>query len=716
MKTSEKSPIDSFIKQATLGLENDRELKLEVETELRGHIETAISERLSEGMSEEEAQDEALRSLGEAVELTTEFLNANQKRLKIRSWLSLLLRRLIIPVSIIIALLIMRSEVLRFYQTGFGIYHGIQPSKFAKFLGMKDMQSEWFKRVSKGLSEEDQQDLSALIFLYHGVETDRVETKRKIWEKDQKNSALYHDYALAHLAIHETLPPQFSVEVRKIDPKNSYLHLLHAAKILGDNVKFTRLRKKKTSYQIKDRNIQEQGMTLLAKAVRLPQSRSYRIPLLEERVKKLPPSKDLLSSYDRMRCVGSVRTPEILLFRNLSLSIRAEARYLAEQQDQQGLLNLSSVWDDTTKHMLQNMDFITSGLAHMGFISLTGDEIIKATQALGMEDVTSSLKQKVSHIKTITEEWTTSWSQKDYSNSPDPEQDKRYGIWGRAMTLGMFTGEHKDPLTYFKASRELDYIQVERVWIGGMLALFAFAIVLCALVSLKWKLIQRQTTPPIFLLLRWRDYLLILGGGVLAPLALYFVLTRLTPLGGHDYSMTSFQGSFIAQMVSLSLLVLSLILQLTRITVRSRLSELGEHELTLLKGWKIWIIPALAIFGMIIPGFATSQQLEIVFYVTLFGCFLPIAAWFIVRFWKGGFTWTTNRFYEGTLCRSLMPVLALSTLLLSIVAIPGLSALEKHWLKKDPVVYQGEQTLPIHHELTVMARLQEKVSAEFLSE
>ncbi len=102
-----------IIDEATAGLSDDPELRLDIRAELASHLGSAANAYEADGHSTEESAEMAVKDLGSPDELASELLAANARRMKWRAQIRMLFRVVVVPASMIIALVIASILAIR---------------------------------------------------------------------------------------------------------------------------------------------------------------------------------------------------------------------------------------------------------------------------------------------------------------------------------------------------------------------------------------------------------------------------------------------------------------------------------------------------------------------------------------------------------------------------------------------------------------------------
>ena len=98
-------PTRSFLDNATAGLRDDPELRLDVRAELAGHVEDKVADLRAAGRDDAGCEAEALKAMGDIAEVAGELHGANRPRLALRAKLRFALRALVVPAAVLAAFL-----------------------------------------------------------------------------------------------------------------------------------------------------------------------------------------------------------------------------------------------------------------------------------------------------------------------------------------------------------------------------------------------------------------------------------------------------------------------------------------------------------------------------------------------------------------------------------------------------------------------------------
>ena len=97
-------PEQKLIEEITLVLKDDEELRQDVSHELSTHFEDSKAAFLEEGKAEEESDALALKAFGEPTQVAEQLADSNRGRMKTRAVLRMFLGRILVPLSLLVAL------------------------------------------------------------------------------------------------------------------------------------------------------------------------------------------------------------------------------------------------------------------------------------------------------------------------------------------------------------------------------------------------------------------------------------------------------------------------------------------------------------------------------------------------------------------------------------------------------------------------------------
>ncbi|MBT7165205.1 MAG: hypothetical protein HN904_20670, partial [Victivallales bacterium] len=255
--------------------------------------------------------------------------------------------------------------------------------------------------------------------------------------------------------------------------------------------------------------------------------------------------------------------------------------------------------------------------------------------------------------------------------------------------------------------RRLEFTVLAKAIVSVLGFLLLAAMLACSVVALRWRLTLGSHAAPLLLLPSWRDMVRFVLLGVVAPFVVFVLWTRLLPFSGHAYSPQYAWHRTLAELLTLASALLLLPAWLAARSFRRRCLELDlAPPPSLPKVLRWWLILAgtLVIAGFLVPlGGARSVQIG----TALAGAGgVWVAATVLCTIVLALLASRPKGRALGTLSRSLIPVLALATLVLSVAGHPILRAQERHLLRTDEILWVGDEPglTRIENELTQRLR------------
>lgn len=258
-------------------------------------------------------------------------------------------------------------------------------------------------------------------------------------------------------------------------------------------------------------------------------------------------------------------------------------------------------------------------------------------------------------------------------------QDEKQSIMLRqhaSILAGLIMPALGEPVTEaeLKSGRLVEYVLLDQTTCGVANLLLILVMFAALLVALRWRFIRGGTGAPLLLLPDAHQSLRVAGYGVLLPLAVYALWTRLPVLGGRELSLHLAWPLAVAQALLLVASICGLTVTLAARIVRTRCETLEV------------VIPP--------PSRANPLSAGI-------NCF--------------GYLFGSSRYglYRGTVARSLIPFLALAIVLITLLTTPYLRATEFRLIRTDPLmaIPSGRTSVGF---TAIESRLTERLRSEML--
>lgn len=565
----------------------------------------------------------------------------------------------------------------------------------------------------------------------------KSEKKEALWRSAPENPAYYADYACAYMSDHNALPPDYFEITKRLAPQNSWFTYQAAAVEAKDAVKSKRRSGKRVagkfvyaesrSWEILDQGRMDRALQLIHEALTQPEWNNYSTEVLKERIALLP-ERNFADRLDMSSILSGGASLSSIKLRILTDIIAAKAWSLAEASDAKGFQEITKAADHFIQGFLkQNSGAVLDELVAGLFASAISESFADAASKLGLKQDAARWKQ----ISDRLEEWKTARNSRQFRIDGKIAEDgvETGGIFGGSLEMLTKQTEHMPPLTdadvkpgrllYHEIfSRFLGYIS----WLLMGLFLAVGALYRFRLSAIGWRMAGRMEQ-----LLDRKDWLWVLGVGVLFPLVYVMMINRLTPLGGRDFGML---GDMMllptAHFIGLILLWLIMPKQITR----WRLAKSGAAVGFSSAPWLGWLAVVCALtFIPFVGWLAVSRSTAMIWsewmkklglelpatvdgpikgWIT-FTCFSVVILWLAISIFRALLSRPQQLVHHATISRILTRSY-IAVLLLLALATVGFKASENYWFarenlgKTDPTkagwsVYEYQVAIQMRKEL-----------------
>jgi len=663
--------IEDFLDHASEGLRDDIELRLDTRAELATHAEEKLQELEHDGIAHDEAVQQAVKSLGEPIELATDLYKANRKRMTLRAQLRIFMRFALVPVAIITT--IWNLE--------------ISPSCSLWRLLQGGPASQQIATMLYNLSDQDCFILDGDLSLENSVDQ-----QKSIWESDPTNriyfANYFHEVGRSNDFYSSEIPTDLLETARQIDPDNAYYVYLEALQELTNTIHTTWPNDFGESitpadtpfYEIINRERLDHCMALIEQALNMSHYSCYSTEMTRIRLSLLPPPRYLIDLMVRLGVVIDSSHSPIIKREALQLtkSMVAYGDLLLKEGDFKRAEQFLNGWEILTRQLSSNSDSlvevrIACGLPDFGCDSAA---VYRAADRNTTADRMAA-RADVAYIR-------SKLIQKMKGSNSDVIQEHG-GILAFMSTPNNILPTHAGILA---PSRRLELTMVTRFAIGIISALLFLAIVGCVLASLRWRFSKKGRVIPILLIPSGHSLMNTLAYSVILPGMIFLIFTRLVPASGHEYSFSAGAHKLIAEFELLAIALLTLPALLGTRAVRRRCEELNiptapfaaRRLLPILMGESfvlilLWLTPAPPIHLVKLGTFIVAG---------LTGLTLLASA--ITGFVQGMGGQKKYGLFYGTVFRSRIPLLAGAMLLINLVSRPILQNAEEKYVRQDTLL------------------------------
>lgn len=526
------------------------------------------------------------------------------------------------------------------------------------------------------------------------TKSSKAERIKVLWDSEPENPAYFARYLDAYLEEFKKLPPDFLETARRIDPENAWFTYVaagvraEAAVKRREQSKAEKAANAPLEWDVLDAAALSDALALLMDARDQPKCETYQSTLGREQMKMLPTDTPAEVTFALSYLYGISRNAKFRLY-DLASALAAKAWLCGEENDSAAFRNL-----------LINADGFLRKLSNAEVESLTGELIntaaaftfvsnaSPAARKLGFHDDSERLDASLEIINRRKARFS--------ARKPDVNSDLLYRHGGNLAAMISIVPSRKleaPPLLTMRdlePGRLMDHETLAWTSTYFMWALLMLGMGLAAGFRFRSPILVRRLAARMECLIPARDWILILGFGIVLPIVFFLVVTRFTSWGGRGLSMeyNNLEMPYfddpplgLAQHVGLALLMVfgcgtASCWCLWKRAKPFRLVKAGSASA---------LIPTACVAAFIpVSGWSvvhSSDSAGIAAWV-LAGI---AASWLLVIFTKVLLGQYRTQLHYGIIARMLVPCCVFAALL-SLSAAPFCKAMAYHWSGKDMLV------------------------------
>jgi len=714
--------IEHLIEDVTSGLRDDPELRLDVRAELGTHLEQTARAFREEGKDEGESVAEAVKVFGAPADLAGELLDANKRRMKLRALARLAIRALLIPAAFVLAVWVGYWNYSRFNET-------------KAMLGLMDELSTYIEHQKSG--HPGSMDWHMVVHAIgdfidprHDGATSYNTTNLPVVSQCIDMPAITkafpeNKYYWAYYATRQLAKDGFeaiAAHGMQIDLDNALYHYLLAGGYLQAalELKVSTHPPYTHTWIVRDPALLEKGLHEVRLGMGKPYIRTYRIDVIRERLTKLPAPRNYMDYRTRIGLLDGELFYELARYRYIIDEVQAILNDETAQGHIEEARALLLFPQRISEQLARDPDSLIHLVAARLFAEIGAREPATLADRWGWHKEARQLRA-----------WDTRFGKTALyyvgmeDGPPPPKKDshprfqpKMISDSGSVMA-NVFASPYLDPASINPAdlapTRELDYLMIERFSTGILLWLLTAVLLIVAFFWGCWYLAAGKARKSFILLLPTGKVVLqVFVYGMLLPLVVYYLYTRVPALSGRNYNVMVNEYRLLTEQALLILVLFTLPVWLSGRDIRRRCSRLGiptpvRHTFNrsdLLKFMKLLPLPFKKIGNLLVArGWAIlllgisvwlawlfiNDKMAVwliqllVFVCALVACVIIVGfVWFVFSI---AFKMKENAVYYGTLCRSLVAVYALAIILLTGITQPYFAYREVHLLAEDRLVF-----------------------------
>lgn len=707
MKVNDR--IERCLDDATAGLSPDPELRADVRAELESHVRTAAAEYESTGLAAAESMQRALESFGPVVDLAAELVDANRHRMRLRAWLRVTLRWLVVPASVALALFVAAFMLGRVQQivSGFrelSVLYPLQPD--SRRWHAVDVPPGAQRDVISVLNTGD-----AFYFIGDSSREGYPAQQRAIWEAHPRNKVFYANYVSALCAQGDLRDLEFIERelshAAQVDAENSRYDYILAYAIAESACKIERSVggfESPPRIRVNDRDRLEQAVDIILRANAKPVFRRYTLSMLKRRLAILPPAGRIEQLTQRADFIARQTQPDTVILKKLARIVSAYTDSLVEE----GRLDRAKALFDTWRHLVR----------------LLNDDAFSYVDMLAIKEITRSADVSAPRPQAFLAAAWTETARRIASvvahggdarlvrqARPPGELQRRGSLFARLVTpqrdmppfpptvprpqrgepvVAAQSGSAIPAAVRAGAGSQFDYTRwAEHVFVeqaAVSVALLALVLMMAGsgIVALRYHRHSCSGAADLLIMPSWSRWMELVGFTLLAPLIVYVLYSRFSDFSGREFGISYLGHRFALEM----LLLIATLLGFYRLAalrhVRARCRDLGLSVPPRAPGWSL----AVACFCVaFLWGLSFSMRGE----ESIGGRDLAIAVAFpvgvtvLIATWRWLHTLlcgSSHGTFHRVAARSMVPICAVAVLLVGLL-MPVLLHEEGRYLKNE---------------------------------
>ena len=481
--------------------------------------------------------------------------------------------------------------------------------------------------------------------------------------------------------------PKILKEGEKIDPNNSLYNVLLAYYYLNNEYISDKNIHKDTKSQLVDKQLFDLGIKEIIKASQKPAFSTYKKDLNNQRLSILPEIRNT-DEYYHASAIAFPGFPGHSRLREFARRTDNAMKALIASGRKEETLIIAKSASNIIANMASDCNSFVDILVNQAISSIILRSARDTFKICGREDLAKQTQSKVTALKLISKD-----IQKDYKSGLDEVEDfenPAYSFRNYAKS------EELKPAAY------VSFISKEKLKYTVIWLVVAIGLIWTILKAFYWHIATRRDEKKAeLLLLSANAYIRIFSLGFLLPTACYFAISRIIMASSWEKITLNHLMTFniLAAIYGLCIYLIPVFMvgrEVRRISIANGIEvpQVKAERVQKLKTYSIALIYAIALFA----AYKTSIAIKIaenkegalligLALVTIFG----LGLWMLISLIKER---ANHKSFFGTLCKTLVPIYTVLSLLLSIVIWPYLTNTETKFIKQDKVVFiHKEQNL-----------------------
>ncbi len=541
----------------------------------------------------------------------------------------------------------------------------------------------------------------------------RHEQQRAIWEAHPTNRVYLGNYITAlQAADAESIPlDQFRKELaaaRELDPENARYDYLEAARLLktaavihSDKAAQDGEGKEKTHYRLEvlHRDQLDEAMVILRRGLGKPYWRRYSADMLKEQLAVLGPPQRLVQLLQRTAIAAGTLLPDLAPSKSLARSSRLYAELLIAESRSAEAVPFLDAWKPLAQHLTEDSFTLIDVLVGAAVVNEAAQTIPPIYRALGRVADAERTEAEAAAIAKPVNDWR---AQRDLVRKGTPpattEQqntrllEERAGILASMLLPALGTWPEAQA---YEPGRMTEYVVFTEVVVAAILVGLLLTLLVSQLLAWRWRMFRPANEPPPPRLMPDAGTLVrILILGVILPLVVFFVVTRCLPWSGQAYSVRVGAPKLLAEFGLLVMALVTLPILMTIAQVQRRCSALNMNVARWHArhvSWACSLVGALVLLVAWCWPAAPGESIRNLAFVGLGFLAVALVVAVLLGIAQGMGGQRQHGAFYGSVFRTLVPVLALTIIVLGVITRPVLLRAETSYIQRDTLLQDRDR-------------------------
>ena len=546
------------------------------------------------------------------------------------------------------------------------------------------------------------------------TQSSTIEREKAIWEKWPTNIVYLHNYISHYVSLApycdeevktnkgwRTNFAQDIVKLQALEPDNARFDYILAGNLLAEASKYEPSMKdaagkvtEKGGLKVLDRAKLDKAMAHFKVGLGKTRCRRYASEMAAERLAIMGEPTTLLKEIAEIGVIAGMPLPDLSLCRELGRTSMAYVGILIDEGRTNDARECLSACRKFVPQINNDAYTLIDVLVVGAVAGIVAEKMPAAYIRLG----DAATAQQVGIETTALAFPVKDWKQRKNELPNDSTREKLISRHSGSL-VGLLLpalGEYPTAAD-LTPGRLLDYVVGERGALGALSVFLVIMMVFCVILASYYHLASKAALRTVYILPCGGDWvrLLLLGG--LLPLMCYYGVTRCVPWGNRSLSLEIEYPQAIIQFIALSLVIVSVMSNFTIQLVRRGCDNLGVTVFPVVPVfWRVWgwilvglpvmlaVLPESWLTDEDLPGHAWAEFLPAIIGGVLILSGLAYLGYGIVR--RQWFR-KVHAAYYGSLARALIPVIAVTVIVLNILAQPYLRREERCLISSDTLMH-----------------------------